>query len=135
MILIDGHSRVKVGSCRINCLLFLNDLVLLASSEQGVQHVLDRFSAACNQAGMKISAKKRDVMYLQKPRAGYAASSQYLGVMVFTSDGRWNKEIDTRIGEANVFLRMGRGAWRHKTVLDFEIGIFLLPFQWKNVFS
>jgi len=28
----------------------------------------------------------------------------YLGVL-FTSDGRWDEEIDTRIGEANAVLR------------------------------
>ena len=28
----------------------------------------------------------------------------YLG-MVFTSDGRWNKDIDTRIGNANTVMR------------------------------
>jgi len=33
-------------------------LVLLASSEQCLQHALDRFAAACDQAGMKISTKK-----------------------------------------------------------------------------
>jgi len=47
---IDSHRRVDkgvvVGSCRINCLLFADDLVLFASSEQGLQHALNRFSAA-----------------------------------------------------------------------------------------
>jgi len=32
--------------------------LLLASSQQGLQLVLDRFSAACEQAGMKISTGK-----------------------------------------------------------------------------
>jgi len=39
-------------------LLFANDLVLLASSERGRQHTLGRFSAASDQAGMKISTKR-----------------------------------------------------------------------------
>jgi len=29
----------------------------------------------------------------------------YLGVLVFTSDGSRNKEIDTRIGKANAVMR------------------------------
>ena len=32
------------------------------------------------------------------------AKFNYLG-MVFTSDGRWSEEIDTRIGKANAALR------------------------------
>jgi len=49
---IDSHSRVDkgvtVGSCRIDCLLFVDNLVLFASSKQGLQHVLDNFSAECD---------------------------------------------------------------------------------------
>jgi len=30
---------------------------------------------------------------------------QYLGV-IFTSDGRWNREVDTRIGKAKAILRV-----------------------------
>jgi len=33
-------------------------LVLLASFEQSLQHALDRFAAACGQAGMKIITEK-----------------------------------------------------------------------------
>jgi len=62
---IDSHSRVEVGvtagSCRINHLVFADDLVLLASSQQGLQHALDRFSAASDRAGMKINTKKTEV--------------------------------------------------------------------------
>jgi len=41
---IDSHSRVdegvRAGSCRINRLLFAEDLALLVSSQQGLQHAL-----------------------------------------------------------------------------------------------
>jgi len=37
--------------------LFADDLVLLAFSHQALQHALDRFSAACDQTGMKISTE------------------------------------------------------------------------------
>jgi len=61
MNLADNPSRVDkdvtVGSCRISCLLSANDLVLLAASEEGLQHALDRFSAVCDQPGVKISTK------------------------------------------------------------------------------
>ena len=50
--LVDSHSRVDkcatVGSCRINCLLLGDDLVMLPFSEQGFQQELDRFSVACD---------------------------------------------------------------------------------------
>jgi len=46
--------------CRINCLLFKDDLVLLATSDQGLQHELDQFSGGCDQAGMEMNAKSEN---------------------------------------------------------------------------
>jgi len=79
---------------------------MLASSEQDLQHSLDRFSAACDRAGMKISTKNTEVFYLSRnPRQctlqvrsntlQQMEKFKYLGV-VFTSDGRWSEEIDTQ---------------------------------------
>jgi len=42
----DSHSRIEAGvtvvSCRINRLLFADDLALMPSSQKGLQHALDR---------------------------------------------------------------------------------------------
>jgi len=63
---IDSHSRVDegvtVGSCRINHTLYADELVLVVSSQQSLQHALDRFSAACDRAGMKINSKNIGVL-------------------------------------------------------------------------
>jgi len=65
---IDSHSRVDngvtVGSYRINRLLCADYLVLLASSEQGLQHALGCVSDVGNQAGLKISSEKTEVLCL-----------------------------------------------------------------------
>ena len=50
----------------INRLLFDDNLVLLASSEQGLQHALQRFSAAWDEAEMTISIKKSEVLCLSR---------------------------------------------------------------------
>ena len=67
---IDSNSWVDEGvtveNYRINYLLFADDLVLHASSEQGQQHTLDRFSVACKQTGMKINPKKTGVLCLSR---------------------------------------------------------------------
>jgi len=56
---IDSHSQVVESvtfvSCRINRLFFADDLVLLAFSHQSFQHALDRFSAVCGRARLKIN--------------------------------------------------------------------------------
>ena len=129
---VDGLNPVDegVGSCRINPLGFADDLVLLASSEQGPQHAHNMFSAACGQAGIKINTENTELLLkhrlsrhprnttlktptLQTSEAVYAASKgqcteagklKYHGFEC-TCDARWNKEIDTQIGEANAVLR------------------------------
>ena len=81
------------------------------SAGPGLQHAFDQFSAACNQAGTKISSKRIEALcLLRRPRQCILQVSgnilqqvetfKYLGV-VFTSDGSRNKEIDT----ANQVLR------------------------------
>ena len=67
----DSNRRfekgVTVGNCRMDCLLFADDLVaysMRGSSQQGLQHAFDRFSAACDQEGTKISSKKIEVLCL-----------------------------------------------------------------------
>jgi len=68
MIWIDSHSRVgedvTFGKCRINRLCFTDDLVLLASSQPGLQHALDRFPVTCDQAGNKINTERTNFCVL-----------------------------------------------------------------------
>jgi len=46
------------------------------SSQQGLQHAFDQVSAACNQAGTKISSKKIEVLSRNTPKAVYSASER-----------------------------------------------------------
>ena len=69
---MDSHSRVDegviAGSCKITSMLFDNDLLLLASPEQGHQHALDRFFVAYDQLRMKISSRTNKELFLfRKP--------------------------------------------------------------------
>jgi len=59
---MGSHGRiievVTVGRFRINRSHFAAGLVLLASSEQGLQQVPNRSSAVSNKAGMKLALKR-----------------------------------------------------------------------------
>jgi len=115
---IESHIRVDkgvtVGNYRMNRLLCAGKLVLHALAT-GLQQAFDRFSAACDQEGTKISYKKIEVLcLLRRPKQCFLQVSgntlqqvktfKYRGV-VFASDESRNKEFDTRIGKANVVLR------------------------------
>ena len=56
----------KIGHCTAQRLLFADDLVLLDSTQNGLQQALDRFSDACSVAGMKISTTKTETTCLSR---------------------------------------------------------------------
>ncbi|TWW64993.1 hypothetical protein D4764_22G0006400 [Takifugu flavidus] len=83
-----------------------NDVVLLASSARDLQLSLDRFAAACEAAGMRISTSKSEAMVLDRKKVEcllrvkeeilpQVEEFKYLGVL-FTSEGRMEREIDRR---------------------------------------
>ena len=99
---MDKLSRTDecftIARCKNSQLLFADDLVLLASSESGLQHGLNGFAAACDIAGMKISTFKTEVLHLlinsvqRSLKVGRVSLKQvekfnYLDV-AFASDGR-----------------------------------------------
>ncbi|KAI3352988.1 hypothetical protein L3Q82_019558 [Scortum barcoo] len=65
-----GRRESRFGNHRISSLLFADDVVLLASSSQDLQHVLERFAAECEAAGMRISTSKSEAMVLDRPEKG-----------------------------------------------------------------
>ncbi|KAI3365343.1 hypothetical protein L3Q82_010131 [Scortum barcoo] len=81
-----------------------DDVVLMASSGQDLQHVLERFAAECEAAGMRISTSKSEAMVLDRKRVAcplrvggevlpQVEEFKYLGVL-FTSEGKMEREID-----------------------------------------
>ena len=111
----QADECATIGNCKISRLLFADDLVLLSSTESGLQRALNSFADACNTAGMKISTAKTEVLHLSRNpdqcvlQVNGATLKQvekfkYLGV-AFTSDGRQDEELDTRIGKASAVMR------------------------------
>ena len=62
----ESCARVKFGKCTVQRLLFADDLVLLDSTQNGIQQALERFSDSCFVAGMKISTTKTETMCLSR---------------------------------------------------------------------
>ncbi|KAK3521649.1 hypothetical protein QTP70_014695 [Hemibagrus guttatus] len=106
----QGLEGVQFGDHRISSLIFANDVVLLAPSSLDLQHALGRFAAECEAAGMSVSTSKSEAMVLDRKKVacilqvGGEVLSQveefkYLWVL-FTSEGRMDREIDRRISAA-----------------------------------
>ena len=111
----QADECATIANCKISRLLFADDLVLLSSTEFGLQCALNSFADACNTAGMKISMAKTEVVHLLRNpdqcvlQVNGATRKQvekfkYL-VVAFTSDGRQDEELDTQIGKAGAVMR------------------------------
>ncbi|KAK7944758.1 hypothetical protein WMY93_000486 [Mugilogobius chulae] len=111
----QGPEGVRFGDHRISSLLFADDVVLMAPSNQDLQHALGRFAAECEAAGMKISSSKSEAMVLDRKKVPcplqvggeslpQVEEFKYLGVL-FTSEGRMEREIDRRIGAASAVMQ------------------------------
>ena len=136
-----GLESVQIGDTTIARLLFADDLAILASSQEDLQRALERFAAECESAGMRISTTKTESMvfsrhpldctlYVNGVQIRQAQEFKYLGVM-FTSDGRQDREIDRRINQAS---GVSRELW--KTVVgnarlsqDAKLAVFKSLFR------
>ncbi|KAI3359161.1 hypothetical protein L3Q82_002695 [Scortum barcoo] len=118
---------------------------------QDLQHVLERFAAECEAAGMRISTSKSEAMVLDRKRVAcplrvggevlpQVEEFKYLGVL-FTSEGKMEREIDRRIGAAsavNKVMRVGvpdrrgeEGAAESKgEALDLPVNLRSHPHLW-----
>ena len=99
---LENRNNQKIERCKISWLLFADDLVLLASSESGLQLALNGFLTACDIVKMKISTSKTKAQHLSRnlvqcsPQVGGVSLKQvenfkYLGT-AFTSDERQDEE-------------------------------------------
>ncbi|KAK3545823.1 hypothetical protein QTP70_015266, partial [Hemibagrus guttatus] len=89
-------------------------LVCIASCLD-LQHALGHFAAECEAAGMRVSTSKSEAMVLDRKKVvctlqvggevlPQVEEFKYLGVL-FTSEGRMDREIDRRIGAAAAVMR------------------------------
>ena len=123
---MDKLSRtnecVTIKNYKSNQLLFADNLVLLTSSESGLQHALNGFAAACDIAEAKISTSNIEVLQFSRNPFKFSRNPveyfvQVSGVSLkqeekfkylrvpFTSDGRQDEELDVRSGKASAVMR------------------------------
>jgi exonuclease III len=130
-----GPECVRIGDVEVARLLFADDLAILASSEEDLQRALERFAAECGRVGMRVSTSKTEVMVLDRRKVDcslHVSGTQlrqveefkYLGIM-FTSDGRQEKELDRRINLASVVMReLWRLAGNERIPMEAQIAVF-----------
>src|SRR5580693_5892141 len=108
----DIDEGVKVGGKLVKDVKFADDQGMVASSEQGLQRLMDALATTAKKYDMKINIKKTKTMLVSKSNIGGTVSIvidgllveqvnkfQYLGSMM-TEDGRCTTEVKRRIAMA-----------------------------------
>ncbi len=118
---IDGMDGFKIGGTVINNLRYADDTVIIAESEQQLQHLIDVVVDESEKKGLYLNSSKSFTMVFSKspinPKCNITVHGNpleqvqsfiYLGSM-FTSDARCEKEIRRRIAIAkSTFTSMDR---------------------------
>ena len=133
------NARTLTRTCIIRDLLFADDAALVATSREGAQRLMDRFSAACKAFGLTISIRKTEVVHQPAPapkqipgvkqkqstyvspeipitvdghRLKYVRNFNYLGSKVNTN-GTVDDEIVHRIAKASgTFGKLRHRLWK-----------------------
>ena len=65
----QADECATIGNCRISRLLFADDLVLLSSTESGLQRALNSFADACNRDGNSAAYAAARCCWCTAPRS------------------------------------------------------------------
>ncbi|KAI3359213.1 hypothetical protein L3Q82_002743 [Scortum barcoo] len=117
----QGPEGVRFGNHRISSLLFADDVVLMASSGQDLQHVLERFAAECEAAGMRISTSKSEAMVLDRKRV--ACPLQVGGeVLPQVEEFKYLGVLFTKVRERSS-VRLTGGLVQRLQIMHYAVGV------------
>ena len=63
---LDDGEGININGQNITNIGYADDTIILAESEQHLQHMIDKLDAACEQYGMGMNAKKTKTMIVEK---------------------------------------------------------------------
>ena len=126
------RAKTKISKVLVRELLFADDAALVSHTESGLQALVNSFSVACNDFGLKISLTKTEVMSqgnvsdltisIGQHRLETVTSFTYLGRTV-TSNLNLDTEINKRIGKAAGVMRKLRSRVWENSKLEVKTKI------------
>jgi len=141
---LDGFDGgFKIGGRRVTNLRYVDDIELIASSEEELQELISRLHGAASMVGMKINGKKTGVMKISDDPtpikvtvAGVplaeTKSFKYLGSL-FNSEASCDEEVKSRLAIAR--QRMGElvPIWTSRTISNRLKGRLIKALVWPIV--
>ena len=123
----DGEG-ININGQNITNIRYADDTIILAESEQQLQHMIDKLVATCEQYGMAMNAKKTKTMIVEKTpekqcevnvkgqRLTQVKQYKYLGRTIEYT-GQCKTEVAQRINQAKIAF------WKKATILKSNISL------------
>lgn len=103
----EKSGPVFIHEKLLNCLMYADDIALISSSEEGLQHCLDKLDKYCNEWKLSVNCKKTKVIifnksgkiiknngfYMGKNSIEVVKEMKYLGI-VFNNNCTFNTAVD-----------------------------------------
>ena len=130
-----------MGECKINCLLYADDLILLSESEHGLQRCLNKLSCYAKKWQMRINIKKTKAIIFNKSgkifRSEFKLGNQpiqvtdsyvYLGI-TFTPSGSFS------LAQKKLYNKATRSLYSFLSEVNIYNGSFISTFPKPFLFS
>ena len=123
----DGEG-ININGQNITNIRYADDTIILAESEQQLQHMIDKLDATCEHYGMAMNAKKTKTMIVEKTpekqcevnvkgqRLTQVKQYKYLGTTI-EHTGQFKTEVAQRINQAKIAF------WKKATILKSNISM------------
>ena len=140
MALEGFEGGFRIGGLRITNLRYADDIVLIASSPEELQELVDRLCTAANRLSMKINIGKTEVMQIcdsDEPLVvkingtalKYSDAFKYLGCL-FTDDAGASKEFDTRYAKAMTRMSELTKVWKSREISNNTKAFIVRTLVW-----
>jgi len=117
---------ITISGRTINNLRYADDIVLVATSKEALQQLMDRVNETSRKYGLEINTKKTKVMVVSRTREKISItcnggileqveSFRYLGVIV-EENGDGGREIRARLGMARTAMGSLTALWRDRAI-------------------
>ena len=125
---LEGGEGININGQNITNIRYADDTIILAESEQQLQHMIDKLDATCEQYGMAMNAKKTKTMIVEKTpekqcevnvkgqRLTQVKQYKYLGTTI-EHTGQCKTEVAQRINQAKIAF------WKKATILKSNISM------------
>ena len=99
---LEDRKGIHINGQHITNIRYADETIILAESEQQVQHMIDKLDATCKQYGMAMNAKKTKTMIVEKTPEKQCEVNVNGQRLTLENTGQCKTEVANRINQANI---------------------------------